>query len=727
MAEIRIAQTAGFCFGVERAVSLCHRLLDEGRTIVTLGEIIHNANAVQELKQRGCHVVRSPFDTPLGATLVIRSHGVSSDVLAMCRRENIKVTDATCPFVAKIHHIVEQYSREDVATLIAGDRGHPEVIGIVGHARGPVYVFEDAEQLAELSHKIGASPCIMVAQTTFNHHQYTQIAGIAKNLCTNIQIFDTICGATRDRQQEAESLAQHCDVCVVIGGKNSSNTKQLYDVCAKYTKTYRVETAGELAPGLFDGATSVGITAGASTPAPIIQEVANAVSDLINEEFDFEQALEESLKLVRRGQRVEGVVTSIRPNEIVVDIGTKHTGFIPLDELSDDPSAKPEDIVKVGDSLRLLVIKVQDLEGVVTLSKKRMDSEAGLSDLAKGMEEGAIFEAFITEAVEKGLVAMVKGIRVFIPASQATLRRGEPFDQLVRTKQQIKILEVTPERRRAIGSIRAVLDASHEQERAQFWKTLEVGQRFHGTVKSLTDYGAFVDLGPVDGMVHKSELSWDRVAKPQDFVKIGDEIDVYVKEFNPQTRKISLGYRDEAQNPWNNLKDIPLGSEFEAPVVSITAFGAFVRILPGIDGLVHTSELSELPVKHPGEVVKVGQVVKVRLIGVDHERKRISLSMREPEPEFVPVGDDALVVPQPEISPEPGPAPVGDDALVAPQSEISPEPEPAPAPKKSARGRKATAAEPETEPETGVLKKITRSRKSKAEPENKTGEGTPQE
>ena len=640
MAEINVAKTAGFCFGVDRAVSMCEELLGSGAKIATLGDIIHNKGVVADLEKKGCRSVLSPLDAWDGTTLVIRSHGVAREVYEQCKSIGINIVDATCPFVSKIHNIVREHSQKGYSVLIAGDKDHPEVKGIVGHCTGNVYIFENAEQLKQLlDQKINGAPCIMVAQTTFNLDNYCNCIKETKNFYTNLLIFDTICSAMRARQSEAEKLAKNNDVCIVIGGRNSSNTKKLYDVCSRYTKTYRIETKDELTAEMFLGADTVGVTAGASTPAPIIQEVLDSMAEFIkDEDFNFEEALEESLKLVHRGQRVEGVITSIRPNEVVVDIGTKHTGFIPIDELSDDASAKPEDIVKVGETVKLIVTKVQDLEGFVTLSKKRLDSEKGLDDLAKGVEDGTVFDAYISEAVNKGLVAMVKGVRVFIPASQATVRRGEPYEQLVRTHQKIKILEVAPERRRAIGSIRAVLDVETAKLREAFWSSIEVGKRYKGIVKSITSYGVFVDLGGVDGMVHKSELSWDRVGNPQDLVSVGQELDVYVKDLNPETKKISLGYRDEADNPWNVITNYNIGDKFEAPVVSVTTFGAFVRILPGIDGLVHTSEMGDGNVKNPGEVVKVGDTVDVRLIGIDLEKKRISLSMRpesvdaEPEP-----------------------------------------------------------------------------------------------
>lgn len=735
MKRVLVAGTAGFCFGVDRAVSMCGDLLDAGVPVATLGEIIHNRTVVDELSAKGAVVVDRVADTPGGATLIVRSHGVPQAVYDECARLGITVADATCPYVTKIHEIVREYGDKGYDVLIAGDANHPEVQGIVGHCTGTVYVFDDLQSLAAALDRAGHNPCILVAQTTFNLAKYTECAEAAKKACTNILIFDTICNATRARQQEAGQLALASDVCIVIGGQNSSNTGKLYEVCASHVPTYRIQHAGELSADMFKDAQTIGVTAGASTPARLIEEVLHKMDEFIkgeeivvednmeeqqqqeetvpaadvqdddvsDDDFNFEQALEDSLRMVHRGQRVEGIVTSIHPNEVVVDIGTKQTGFIPLDELSDDASLKPEEVVQVGDKVNLIVTKVQDMEGFVTLSKKRVDSEKGLEELAKGVEEGTVFDAYITEVVNKGLVAVVKGVRVFIPGSQATLRRGEPYEQLARTHQKIKILEVTPQRRRAIGSIRAVLDVENEKKREEFWQNVEVGKRYTGTVKSLTAYGAFVDLGGVDGMIHKSELSWNRVAKPSDVVSVGDEVEVYVKEFDPETKRISLGYRDEADNPWNKIQEYSIGDEFEAPVVSVTTFGAFVRVLPGVDGLVHLSEMSTEHVKNPGEIVKVGDTVKVRLIGIDAERKRISLSMKPKDGDTTPLPllDDGQ--PQ-EAEEEPVVETVTEEAVVETPVEEPTADEPATqdepaADEPIAKEETPTAEEPDAEPE----------------------------
>ena len=628
MAEIRLAETAGFCFGVDRAVKMCEKYLDEGRRVCTLGPIIHNDRVVSELAARGCTAVESPEEVPEGAVLVIRSHGVGAAVLARCSELGIEVADATCPFVAKTHRIVSESGKEGKFVIIAGDRDHPEVEGITGHCTGRYAVIGSEEELEQAMEQAGeGTETVMVAQTTFSLEKYCKMAEKAKKNYTSLTVLDTICNATHSRQEEAAKLASESDLCVVIGGHNSSNTQKLKEVCEQYAPTVRVENANEITRDMLLGKERIGVTAGASAPYPLIKEVLAKMSEITNNEFNFETELEESLKPVHRGQRVEGTVIEIRPTEVVVDIGRKHTGFVPSDEVTEDASAEVEDVLKVGERYTFLVTKVQDLEGVVTLSRKRVENETGMKEVLAAFESGETLDAYITEVVSKGLVANYKGARVFIPGSQATLRRGEPFDQLLHTHQNIRIIEADRERRRVIGSIRAVLEEENSKKREEFFQTVEVGKVYQGKVKSLTNYGSFIDLGGVDGMVHVSEMSWKRIHNPSEVFTVGDEVEVYVKDFDTEKGRISLGYRREEDNPWNLIHTYEIGSEFTAPVVSITKFGVFVRILPELDGLVHLSEMSVEHVDDPGKLVKVGDEVKVRLIGIDDERKRISLSM----------------------------------------------------------------------------------------------------
>ena len=627
--QIIRAKTAGFCFGVARAVDMTYNLLAGGTRVATLGPLIHNPQCVADLERRGAVTVAMPGQVPAGYEVVIRSHGVPQSIYDELAALQVPVHDATCPFVAKIHRIAARAGAEGKTLFVAGDSSHPEVQGIVGHACGPVYVFSSLEELKALCVPENTKNGIyMVAQTTFEVKKWAECAEFLKKLYTNALIFDTICNATETRQKEAESLARRCDVMVVIGGRQSSNTQKLVTVAAKHTRAYSAETAAELQPEWFLGAETVGVTAGASTPSSIIEEVLSSMSEEIREEeLSFEEMIDASLKPVYSGKVVKGIVTAVGPSEIQVDIGTKQTGFVKLEELTNDPSAKTEDLVKKGDELDLIVTKVNDQEGIVYLSKRRFDENKGKEEVAAAVESGEIMDGYVTESNSGGLVALVKNVRVFVPRSQATLRHSEDYTALVHQNVQLRIIQC--EGRHIVGSIRSVLAEKADAAREAFWQTVEVGKKYTGTVKSLTNYGAFVDIGGVDGLVHISELSWNRIKHPSEVVKVGDVIEVYVKDLDTENKKVSLGYKKAEDNPWEKFKaEYPIGSVFTAPVVSITKFGAFVRILPGVDGLVHISEISNERVEKVSDVLSVGQEVNVKLIDVDYDKKRISLSMK---------------------------------------------------------------------------------------------------
>lgn len=627
--EILKAKTAGFCFGVDRAVRMTYDLADGGHKVATLGPLIHNPQCVADLAGRGVITVDTPDQVPEGYEVVIRSHGVPRDVYDQLAQRNLVVHDATCPFVAKIHRIARSAEEEGKCLLVAGDKNHPEVQGIVGHTRGEVFVFADlAELQAWDGPKMTKNGLFVVAQTTFQVTKWLECAEFLKKVYTNAELFDTICSATWTRQQEAEGLSQRCDLMVVIGGHHSSNTQKLVKVAARHTRAVSVETADELRPEWFSGVRRVGVTAGASTPSSIIEEVLNRMSEEIRDEMSFAEMLEASeAKPVFAGKVVKGIVTSVKPNEIEVDIGTKHTGYVKLSEMTDDPSARAEDLVKVGDELDLVVEKTNDQEGSVYLSKKKLESRKGLEEIAKAAEEGTVMEGVVTEANKGGVVVLVKGVKVFVPRSQATMRRDEDYTQLV--KQNVKLVITECAGRKIVGSINKVTAEANAAKREAFWANVEVGQTYTGVVKSLTSYGAFVDVGGVDGLCHISELSWNRIKHPSEVVSVGDTIEVYVKDLDRENKKVSLGYKKAEDNPWEKLRnEYPIGSVFTAPVVSITKFGAFVRILPGVDGLVHISEISNERVEKVGDVLKVGDEVNVKLLDVDFDKKRISLSMK---------------------------------------------------------------------------------------------------
>ena len=628
--QIILAKTAGFCFGVNRAVKLTYELLEQGRPVATLGPLIHNPQVVEDLESKGAITCDSVDDVPDDCEVVIRSHGVGQSVYDKISTRRLAYHDATCPFVTKIHKIAAQAGAEGAMLLVAGDAKHPEVQGIVGHTTGKVEVFANLAELEKLLPELIQQKSIFaVAQTTFNVQSWETCKEFLKNQCTNAKIFDTICNATWARQQEAEDLSQKCDHMVVIGGHHSSNTQKLLQVAARHTKAINVETADELDKDWLNGARIVGVTAGASTPSSIIEEVLNCMSEEIRDDMSFEEMLAASeAKPLYAGKIVKAKVISVSPTECVVGIdGSKHTGIVKLSEMSHDPNAKMEDLVKVDDELDLVVVKTNDQEGVDTLSRVRFEAQKGMKDVSEAAENGTVMEGDVMEANKGGVVVNVKGVRVFVPRSQATMRRDEDYTKLV--GQHVKLVITECAGRKIVGSINKVTAEENKAKRDEFWKNVEVDKQYTGVVKSLTSYGAFVDIGGVDGLCHISELSWNNIKHPSEVVSVGDTIEVYVKSYDPENQKVSLGYKKEEDNPWEKLKnEYPIGSEFEAPVVSITKFGAFVRILPGIDGLVHISEISNERVNKVSDVLKVGDMVKVKLINVDFDRKRISLSMK---------------------------------------------------------------------------------------------------
>ena len=628
--QIILAKTAGFCFGVNRAVKLTYELLEQGRPVATLGPLIHNPQVVEDLESKGAITCDSVDDVPDGCEVVIRSHGVGQSVYDKISTRRLVYHDATCPFVTKIHKIAARAGAEGAMLLVAGDAKHPEVQGIVGHTTGKVEVFANLTELEKLLPELIQQKSIFaVAQTTFNVQSWETCKEFLKNQCTNAKIFDTICNATWARQQEAEDLSQKCDHMVVIGGHHSSNTQKLLQVAARHTKAINVETADELDKNWLNGARIVGVTAGASTPSSIIEEVLNCMSEEIRDDMSFEEMLAASeAKPLYAGKIVKAKVISVSPTECVVGIdGSKHTGIVKLSEMSHDPNAKMEDLVKVDDELDLVVVKTNDQEGVDTLSRVRFEAQKGMKDVSEAAENGTVMEGDVMEANKGGVVVNVKGVRVFVPRSQATMRRDEDYTKLV--GQHVKLVITECAGRKIVGSINKVTAEENKAKRDEFWKNVEVDKQYTGVVKSLTSYGAFVDIGGVDGLCHISELSWNNIKHPSEVVSVGDTIEVYVKSYDPENQKVSLGYKKEEDNPWEKLKnEYPIGSEFEAPVVSITKFGAFVRILPGIDGLVHISEISNERVNKVSDVLKVGDMVKVKLINVDFDRKRISLSMK---------------------------------------------------------------------------------------------------
>jgi 4-hydroxy-3-methylbut-2-enyl diphosphate reductase len=590
------------------------------------------------MNAKGARVVESVDELLPEETVVIRSHGVGREVYEKIAEKGCRMLDATCPFVAKIHKIVAEKSKEGYLVLIAGDVNHPEIQGIIGHCEQNFCVFKDN---FELKHVFEKNPDFLrkklafVAQTTYNIIEWEECLKVIPKGNPDIVIFDTICSATDTRQSDAAELAKQSDVMLVVGGRHSSNTVKLYEVCSRYCKTYHIENSDELSSLMLPCAGKIGITAGASTPAYIIEEVQTTMTENVNlnaidEEIDFAEALDQSFKKIHTGEKVKGYVVSVSNAEITVDLGTKHTGYVKLEDLTDDSTKKPEDIVSVGDEIELIVIKVNDSEGTVALSKRKVDEQAGYDTVVKAKEEGEVLEGTVSRIVNKGVTLNYMGVRIFIPASQTGLPRGAELDQLNKQKIQFKIIEVDEGgKKRAVGSIKAVDSAKKEEAKAAFWANAEIGKTYVGKVKSLTSFGAFVDLGGIDGMVHISELSWNRLKHPSEVVSVGDTLEVYIKDLNAEENRISLGFKKAEDNPWEIFKSqYAIDDVVKATIVSTTSFGAFAQIIDGVDGLIHISQLADKKVENVKDIVSVGDVVDVKIIDIDDESKRISISMR---------------------------------------------------------------------------------------------------
>lgn len=649
--SFRKAESAGFCFGVSRAVNIVNDLLAENHKVCTLGPIIHNKEMVAELNRKGCRPIENIDELSEDEILVIRSHGVPKSVIDELDRRGLNYRDATCPFVKKIHRIVAETDPETDIVLIAGNAQHPEVQGIIGNCKCEYFTFNNEAELDEILPIVlerKNKTLKVVAQTTFDTKELKKSVKKIKKLCTNPKIFDTICNATSVRQNEADLIASQSDFMVVIGDRHSSNTGKLFDICKRRCpNTVLIETAAELDRNLVRSAKQIGVTAGASTPARIIKEVLDIMSEEIksgettNLEESFEELLEESLKNLNTNERVMGTVISIAPNEVQVDVGRKQTGFIPVSELTSDPNLKPEDVVKIGDQVELLIMKTNDQEGTIMLSKRRVDAQKGWEELQEKVDSQEILTSKVTEAVKGGVIVLYNGVRVFIPASQATATRDENLEDLVGQEVDFRLIEVSQRGRykRAIGSIRSVLKEQRAAQREEFWKNIEIGKRYQGVVKSLTSYGAFVDLGGVFGMIHISELSWTHIKHPSEVVNVGDTVDVYIKDISEEPKKISLGFKNAEDNPWEILKrDYPEGTVVKATIVGLTTFGAFANIIPGIDGLIHISQIANKRIDKPADVLSVGEEVEAKITAIDFDKKRVSLSMRAllPEDEQAP-------------------------------------------------------------------------------------------
>lgn len=638
---VTVAKTAGFCFGVQRAVDMAEKACQEYGCIWALGDIIHNAHEVGRLEKLGVHKAEDVTDIPDGVPVLIRAHGVPERVMQQLEQKGCRIVDATCPFVGKIHRIVREESEQGRRIIIIGSRNHPEVVGIQGWC-GTSEVYETPEELRAALKKIGKNgenlqkiPVSVVAQTTINREIFDICGKIIKKQCTNAKIFGTICNATDERQAEARLLAGKSDIMIVIGDRKSSNTKRLYEISTSLCDhVLYIEDATGLTGNEIQGMEQpfIGITAGASTPAWIIKEVRNIMSEETRIETgseDFAAMLEESFKTLNTGDKVTGTVLKITPNEVHVDLGVKHAAYIPTHELSDDPSFNAEESIHVGDDIEAVVVRVNDAEGTIVLSKKRVDQMKGWESIEDAKENKTIIEGKVNEENKGGVVANAFGIRVFIPASQTGIPKGQPLSQLVGQTARFRITEINRQRKRVVGSIRAVQQEERRAAAEKVWSEIEVGNEYTGTVKSLTSYGAFVDIGGVDGMIHISELSWGRIKHPSEVVNVGDTVNVYVIGLDRENKKISLGYKRPEDNPWNVFTaNYEVGDTATVRILKFMPFGAFAQIIPGVDGLIHISQIANRRIEKPEDVLSKDEEVEAKIIDIDPEKQKVSLSIR---------------------------------------------------------------------------------------------------
>ena len=641
MADIKISEYSGFCFGVKRAVDMINQYIDNSnRRIYCLGELIHNRLFTQTLRERGvCFIEPDQInELPSDALLFVRTHGTTKQLLDKLKEKGIEYIDATCPYVSKIHSIVAAQPKE-TEIIVIGDENHPEVEGIMSWANGEKRVYADKAAI-DADHGVGfksEKACILAVQTTYSGAEWLRCRERIKELYPNVTVFETICSVTENRQKKTKELAAQSDLTVVVGGRNSSNTAKLFAVASgECPNSFMIESALELDSFAesIRSAKKIAIAAGASTPSGIIQEVYNKMADIAREELSFAEMLEQSFKTLNTGERVTGIVSAVNPAEVKVDLGTKHTGILPYDEITAESGVDLNDLFKVGDEVEVICGKFSDSDGTVLLSKKKIDQHKYWEGIKAAAESGELLSGNVKEIIKNekgyaGVIVLYGPNKVFIPASQTGVPKGEELESLKGQNVSFKIIDINEQRKRAVGSIKASNRITRKAAEEEFFATAQEGDKFEGKVRALMSYGAFISLGAVDGMLHITELSWGRLKKPSDVLKEGDTINVYIKAIDKEKKRISLGYKTPENDPWtifaNNYK---IGDVVDATVVSLMPFGAFAEIFPGFDGLIHISQIAEKPIANPASVLKVGDKVTVKITAADFERRRLSLSIK---------------------------------------------------------------------------------------------------
>ena len=623
MMKINIAKSAGFCFGVKRAVDTVYKESSK-KNVYTFGPIIHNDEVVADLERQGVHVINDSedFKSLSEGTIIIRSHGVSKAIYDEILNAGLDLVDATCPFVRKIHKIVERESGDGRVIIIIGNNHHPEVEGIMGWCQTHPIVIENREQAEGIGLDADTKISI-VSQTTFNYNKFQDLVEIISEKGYDINVFNTICNATEERQTEARELAKKSDAMIVIGGRHSSNTQKLFEISKKEcSNTFYIQTKNDLNMEDFSNIGMLGITAGASTPNNIIKEVHESMA-----EMSFDQMLEESFKTIRNGEVVQGTIIDVKEDEIILNIGYKADGIISRNEYSNDQNLDLTTVAKVGDEMEAKVLKVNDGEGQVLLTYKRLKAEKGNKRLEEAFNNHEVLKAPVAKVLDGGLSVVVEETRVFIPASLVSDTYEKNLKKYDGQEIEFVITEFNPRKRRIIGDRKQLLVAEKKAKQEALFAKIEAGMTVEGTVKNVTDFGAFIDLGGADGLLHISEMSWGRVENPKKVFNIGDKVTVLIKDI--QGEKIALSLKFPEENPWLKAEEkYKVGSVVTGKVARMTDFGAFVELESGIDALLHVSQIAKEHIDKPSDVLSVGQEIEAKVVDFKKDDKKISLSMK---------------------------------------------------------------------------------------------------
>ncbi len=634
--EVILAEKAGFCSGVKKAVETLLEVAEIKGSGSTLGPLVHNEEVTDYLKRHGISIVDQPEDAG-GSFIAVRTHGVTPQMLDRLQSgENLEIINLTCPRVGRVQKIAAELREMGFTTYIFGDKNHPEVIGLIGWAGECAVPISSLEELENLDI---VEPAALIAQTTANPDSYKMAGEILNNKAPNALVYQTICPETKLRQEEASELAKRVEALVVVGSETSANTNTLYNCCRRLKPTCRVKNAWELDRSFLERYTVIGVTAGASTPPWTIKEVVermeneNSESMEVTSEEKSEEKFEfnEDVKVAQVGEQVTGKVARATEDEVFIDIGAKTEAILPLAEVHLPEGKTLAEVFIPEDSIEVTVLEIDEQEGKVVVSHKRLARENRLKELEEALEKDQIIEAPVKQIVGAGMVIdLGNGIEGFMPGSLVDVRFIPDFNEFKDQVVSFKILEFDRDKGKLILTRKKIMEEEMIQAKGETLKAIEVDSTINGTVKRLTDFGAFVDVGGIDGLVHISEMSWDRVNHPSEVLKVGDQIEVKVLEVNPEKERISLSIRKTLPDPWTSAaEDLQSGQIMTGKVTRLVNFGAFIELKPGVEGLAHISQLADFHVKHPSEVLSEGEEVEVKVIEVKTKSKRISLSLKE--------------------------------------------------------------------------------------------------